>query len=60
MKCKRCGTEKIVKNGKKDKKQNYLCKGCGHQFISEYIVSCKPSNQFGYHHNTKSASRNVW
>jgi len=36
MKCKRCGSEEIVKNGKKDKKQNYLCKGCKHQFISEH------------------------
>ena len=36
MKCKRCGEKKIIKNGKKDKKQNYLCKGCGHQFISEH------------------------
>ena len=36
MKCKRCGNEKIIKNGKKNKKQNYLCKGCGHQFISEH------------------------
>ena len=36
MKCKRCGCEKITKNGKKDKKQNYLCKNCGHQFISEF------------------------
>jgi len=36
MKCKRCGGEKIGKNGTKDKKQNYLCKECGHQFISEF------------------------
>jgi len=36
MKCKKCGSEKIVKNGKKEKKQNYLCKNCKHQFVNEY------------------------
>ena len=36
MRCKRCGSDKIVKNGMRDKQQCYLCKDCKHQFISEY------------------------
>ena len=31
-KCKFCGGERIVKNGKKDNKQTYKCKDCGHRF----------------------------
>ena len=36
MKCKRCGSTKINKNGKRDGVQCYLCKNCKHQFISEH------------------------
>ncbi len=35
MKCKRCESEKIVKNGLRRGKPCYLCKDCGHQFTSE-------------------------
>ena len=36
MKCKRCGSEGINKNGKRNGVQCYLCKDCRHQFISEF------------------------
>jgi len=36
MKCKICGSERIVKNGKGKWGQIYLCRGCKHQFVSEY------------------------
>jgi transposase-like protein len=35
MKCKRCQSEEIVKNGMREGKQCYLCRGCKHQFTSE-------------------------
>ena len=36
LKCPRCGSTNIVRNGKKAyKSQNYLCKDCGRQFIAE-------------------------
>jgi len=31
-KCKRCGCEKSVKNGKVDGKQRYKCKDCGYNY----------------------------
>ena len=31
--CKFCNSQSIVKNGKKDGIQQYLCKDCGHQFF---------------------------
>jgi transposase-like protein len=36
MKCKLCGSERIVKNGLREKVQCYLCKDCRHQFTSEF------------------------
>ena len=36
MKCKRCGSNRIVKNGKRENQQCYICKECKHQFISEH------------------------
>jgi len=36
MKCKKCGSEALMKNGKRNGKQCYLCKDCRHQFISEF------------------------
>lgn len=36
MKCKICGSEKIVKDGKQHGKQGYKCKECGHKFTSEF------------------------
>ena len=35
MKCKRCSSNHIVKNGKREGRQYYLCRGCKHQFILE-------------------------
>ena len=36
IKCPKCGSEDIVRNGKKTyKPQNYLCKDCGRQFIAK-------------------------
>jgi len=35
MKCKRCQSTHIVKNGKREGKQYFLCRGCNHQFILE-------------------------
>ncbi len=32
-KCKFCGSEKIIKWGKKNNKQTYKCKACGHRFF---------------------------
>ena len=40
--CPDCQSEKIKKNGKKTyKKQNYLCKNCGRQFIGDHALSYK-------------------
>ena len=36
MKCKKCGSTHIVKNGKRRKVQCYLCRNCKHQFTSEF------------------------
>lgn len=36
MKCKICNSNKIVKNGKREGTQCFLCKNCKHQFISEF------------------------
>lgn len=33
MNCKYCDSENVVKHGKVDNKQRYLCKDCGHKFI---------------------------
>ena len=35
MKCRKCGSDKNVKNGKRDGSQCYKCKGCGFQFTRE-------------------------
>jgi transposase-like protein len=34
VQCKYCGSEKVTKNGKVKGKQQYICKNCGHQFIT--------------------------
>jgi len=36
MKCKRCGSIEVKKNGKREGKQCYRCHNCKHQFISEF------------------------
>ena len=35
MKCRKCGSEKNVKNGKRDGVQCFKCKDCGFQFTKE-------------------------
>jgi len=35
MKCKRCESDKVKKNGFREEVQCYLCNNCKHQFISE-------------------------
>jgi transposase-like protein len=40
--CPICQRTNIKRNGKKyNKKQNYLCKDCGHQFIGDHALSYK-------------------
>ena len=36
MQCPKCESNKIVKNGRRKGKQNYLCRNCGRQFINTY------------------------
>jgi transposase-like protein len=36
MQCPRCKSAKIVKNGRRRNKQNYLCRNCERQFIDTY------------------------
>ena len=46
MKCPRCESQKIVKNGRRQNKQNYLCRNCNRQFIDTY-------DQRGYSQDVK-------
>ena len=36
MKCPRCSSERINKNGHHHGKQNFVCKSCGRQFVESY------------------------
>jgi transposase-like protein len=36
MKCPKCESKQIRKNGHRSDKQNYLCKNCGRQFVESY------------------------
>ena len=36
MKCPKCESTQISKNGRHHGKQNYICKHCGRQFIESY------------------------
>src|SRR5919202_1172808 len=36
MKCPRCGSTEVRKNGHRSSQQNYLCKNCGRQFVEFY------------------------
>ena len=36
MKCPESGGEHIRKNGHRQHKQNYICVGCGRQFLTDY------------------------
>ncbi|ELS34846.1 insertion element protein [Pseudanabaena biceps PCC 7429] len=38
MKCPKCGSTHIRKNGKRGDKQNHICADCGRQFIDNYSV----------------------
>lgn len=38
MKCPRCQSEKISKNGRKNGKQRFLCKACRHQFAESHVA----------------------
>ena len=46
MKCPKCTSEHIRKNGHRSGKQNYLCKNCGRQFVESY-------SQRGYSEDAK-------
>ena len=44
--CKFCNGERVIKNGKKNGKQQWKCKDCGHQFINEgELVKVRVSKQ---------------
>jgi len=45
MQCKRCGSKEIMKNGKREGIQCYICKECRHQFISEFGRHTKQEEQ---------------
>jgi transposase-like protein len=36
MKCPKCSSERINKNGHHHSKQNFVCKACGRQFVESY------------------------
>ena len=36
QKCPQCGSQNISKNGHRDRKQRYICKECGKQFLETY------------------------
>jgi len=38
MKCPRCSSTQIRKNGYRESKQNYICVKCGRQFLDTYSV----------------------
>jgi len=42
MKCRKCGNDKNVKNGKRNGNQCYKCKGCGFQYTSENAPGTSP------------------
>ena len=44
MKCPNCQSEQIRKNGHRRGKQNYQCKSCGRQFITNYSSKGYPAS----------------
>jgi AcrR family transcriptional regulator len=46
MICAQCGSDRVAKNGRRDRKQRYICRACGRQFAREY-------SQRGYHPQIK-------
>lgn len=54
-----CQSTKIVKkDSKKDKKQNYLCNTCKHQFISNH--NQKGTHKIGKKHTTDIEENNTF
>ena len=43
MKCPRCESDQLRKNGRSSGKQRYLCKACGRQFLESLSSSQLPS-----------------
>ncbi len=37
MICPSCQSDRVAKNGRQNSKQRYVCRGCGRQFIDQYI-----------------------
>ena len=44
MKCPNCQSDQIRKNGHRRGKQNYQCKSCGRQFITNYSPKGYPTS----------------
>ena len=44
MKCPNCQSDQIRKNGHRRGKQNYQCKSCGRQFITNYSSKGYPAS----------------
>jgi AcrR family transcriptional regulator/transposase-like protein len=42
MKCVKCGSDRVAKNGHRHDKQRYICKTCGKQFAAEYSLRGYP------------------
>lgn len=42
LQCPRCQSQSISRNGKRGDKQNYLCRACGRQFLSQYETAKYP------------------
>jgi AcrR family transcriptional regulator len=37
MICPACQSDRVAKNGRQQNKQRYICRGCGRQFIDQYV-----------------------
>jgi transposase-like protein len=53
MKCPRCRSTQVSKNGYRREKQSYLCKACGRQFIESY-------SSRGYSEDAKQICLNMY
>lgn len=47
VKCKKCQSENIVKNGKVRGKQRYLCKDCRYNFVEGDAYECQRKSEPG-------------
>ena len=60
LNCPHCQSTKISKNGKKSsRKQNFLCKSCGRQFIGDHALTYKGWHSHVYNRIIKSLVRGV-